>query len=324
MDIDALHFNLIRWFREQGRDLPWRRTQDPYAIAVSEFMLQQTRVSAVIPYFARWMQLFPTVEALATASEEAVLGIWQGLGYYSRARNLHRLAQTIQEKFDGVFPREIGVLRSLPGVGEYTAAAILAFAFDLPAPVIDANIARVLSRWWNYQESIDTAKGKAFLQKSALDLQSQNISSREWNSAIMELGALLCTSGSPDCLLCPVRSSCQALTPQTLPRKAPRIATTRLEEQRAFILKDGQLWLEQSVGPRWRGLWILPLCNTKTYSPPLAREIYSITRYHVTMEIYLETQPFKKSLYPHALDKWADLPIAAPHRRAIALALTLV
>jgi len=316
-----LHRNLIAWFRRNGRDLPWRRTTDPYAITVSEFMLQQTRVTAVVPYFEKWMHRFPTVQSLADAKEEEVLRYWQGLGYYSRARNLHALARVLADDWHGVFPESPDALENLPGIGAYTASAIAAFAHDQPAPVVDANIARVLSRWADYRKPIDTSAGKKFLHRMATDLQPLK-NGRLWNSAVMELGALICRSGKPDCLLCPVRKFCRGKNPAVLPRKKPRAITTALVEQRALVLRGGKIYLELSTGPRWKGLWVLPLLSdAPDKAAPILRHRYPITRYQVTMEVFLRRKLSCKNLVPHDLDNWAELPLPSPHRRAVAQAL---
>jgi A/G-specific adenine glycosylase len=320
---------LLEWFRHHGRDLPWRHTCDPYAITVSEFMLQQTRVSVVVDYFQRWMKRFPTVEILAAAAETEVLSLWQGLGYYSRARNLQKLARVIVRDHGGKFPHDLAALRRLPGIGAYTASAIRAFAFDLPAPVVDANVARVLSRWADFRDPVDTATGRSFLEEFCRCHQPEGSGAREWNSAVMELGALLCSSGVPDCLLCPVRSGCRAVNPRELPRKRPRAATTHLVEQRALILRGGRVWLLHSEGPRWRGLWLLPAWEEGDAGPlpTLCTVVYPITRYRVRMEVKLMRSvpvSWQGVLRSHRIEALAELPMAAPHRRAVARGLELV
>jgi A/G-specific adenine glycosylase len=327
-----LHRNLIAWFRRHGRDLPWRRTCDPYAVLVSEVMLQQTRVGTVIPYYERWMERFPDCETLARASEEDVLRLWQGLGYYSRARNLHRLAKKVTADHGGRLPESQEELRSLPGIGDYTAAAVRAFAHDRHAAVLDANAIRVLARWIDLRERVDTAAGRAALREAARELAPRGGSPREWHSAVMELGALLCVAGTPDCLLCPVRLDCQAVEPAALPRKTPRSAITHLEEDRWLVLQRGRLLLQQSAGPRWRGLWILPELpsNRPPTEDPLLEIRYPITRYQITMRVHVfEGSPEvanheNKGLSWHPLADWEELPMAAPHRRAVARALPLV
>lgn len=158
---------LTAWFRDAARDLPWRRTRDPYAILVSELMLQQTQVATVIPYYERWLQRFPDFGTLAAADEHDVLSLWQGLGYYSRARNLHRAARHVVAQHGEVLPADAEAIRALPGVGRYTAGAVASFAFDLPEPLVDANVARVLARLLNLQEAIDSAAGQRALWETA-------------------------------------------------------------------------------------------------------------------------------------------------------------
>ena len=200
---------LLGWFRQYRRDLPWRRTKDPYRIWLSEIMLQQTRVAAVIPYYERFLERFPDVHALAAAPQEEVLRLWSGLGYYSRARNLQRAAQEIAAKHEGHFPRGEKDALALPGIGSYTAAAILSIAYGAKHAVLDGNVARVLARIFAVQGELRDAKRWQSLQESAnalLDPQSPS----DWNQAMMELGATLCTPQSPQCLLCPVTKFCQA------------------------------------------------------------------------------------------------------------------
>ena len=278
---------LLRWFAECGRTLPWRSRPSPYAVTVSEFMLQQTRVAAVLPFFERWMGSFPDFSTLAHASEQGVLSHWQGLGYYSRARNLHALAKIVIAEHRGELPPDFATLRSLPGVGDYTAAAIRAFAFDLPDIPMDANIIRVLARWMDYRKPVDTAQGKADLRNAAWQFYPEGISSRAWNSALMELGALLCGSETPACEQCPVRLHCRSQHPEILPQKSPKPALTEVQEARGIFWRGDHLLLERSPGPRWRGLWILPEVFPLPEDPPLAEMVYPITRYKVTMRIFL-------------------------------------
>jgi A/G-specific adenine glycosylase len=201
--------NLLAWFAEYQRDMPWRRTRDPYRIWLSEIMLQQTRVAAAIPYYERFLHRFPTVEALAAAPQEEVLRLWSGLGYYSRARNLQKTAQEIVAKHNGVFPVEPAEALVLPGIGAYTAAAILSIAYHKKLAVLDGNVARVLARLHAIRGDLRANGMWQILQKSAdhlLDEQSPG----NWNQAMMELGATLCTPRSPQCLLCPVSEFCEA------------------------------------------------------------------------------------------------------------------
>jgi A/G-specific adenine glycosylase len=286
---------------------------------VSEFMLQQTTVAAVIPYFERWMATFPTVEALARAAEEDVLALWQGLGYYSRARNLHRAAIAMMRGAGGEVPRSVEALRSLPGVGDYTAAAIVSFAFDAAEPVIDANIARVLARLRNWRKPVDDAAGRAFLRDAARELLPEN-GGRLHNSALMELGALICVARIPRCRECPIRNDCSAQQPELLPVKRSRKSVEGISEARAFVFEQGKLWLEPSQGPRWRGLWVLPRAESKNCRADHV-EVYSITRFRVTMAVFIES---RKSRRLTGYVSGVLPPMPSPHRRAVAAMLARV
>ncbi|HKM66011.1 MAG TPA: A/G-specific adenine glycosylase [Candidatus Acidoferrum sp.] len=201
--------NLLKWFAQFQRDLPWRRTRVPYHIWLSEIMLQQTRVTAAIPYYEKFLERFPTVDALAEAPQEEVLRLWSGLGYYSRARNLQKAAQEITDKHDGVFPDQLEEALALPGIGAYTAAAILSIAYQKNHAVLDGNVARVLARLSALRGDLRANGTWQKLQKTADDLLDQKAPG-DWNQAMMELGATLCTPRSPQCLLCPVSEFCEA------------------------------------------------------------------------------------------------------------------
>jgi A/G-specific adenine glycosylase len=208
-ELSQFRKQLLGWFRQFQRDLPWRRTRDPYRIWLSEIMLQQTRVAAVIPYYERFLERFPDVRALAEASQEEVLRLWSGLGYYSRGRNLQRAAQQIVAKHNGVFPQTEQEVLALPGIGRYTAAAILSIAFGERHAVLDGNVARVLARLNAVRGDLRDAQRWQALQESAdslLDAKSPS----DWNQGMMELGAVICTPRSPQCLLCPVSKFCRA------------------------------------------------------------------------------------------------------------------
>jgi A/G-specific adenine glycosylase len=206
LDIVALQQALLDWYTASGRDLPWRQTQDPYAIWVSEIMLQQTQVKTVIPYYERWLAQFPTIAALAAASQQQVLKAWQGLGYYARARNLHRAAQEIVRQ-GGSFPTDLKAVTALPGIGQTTAGGILSAAYNQPVPILDGNVKRVLARLLALRRPPSKAL-KQLWQVSATLLDPQQ--PRDFNQALMDLGATLCTPKNPACLLCPWRLSCQA------------------------------------------------------------------------------------------------------------------
>jgi A/G-specific adenine glycosylase len=220
-DLFSFRKELLAWFGQFQRDLPWRRTKDPYPIWISEIMLQQTRVAAVIPYYERFLARFPDVRALAEAPQEEVLRLWSGLGYYSRARNLQKAAQQIVAQHGGEFPREEGTVLELPGVGPYTGAAILSIAFDAKHAVLDGNVARVLARLGAIRGDLRESRRWQSLQKTAGQLLEPK-SPGNWNQAMMELGATVCTPRAPQCLLCPIAKFCRARQlgdPESFPEK---------------------------------------------------------------------------------------------------------
>jgi A/G-specific adenine glycosylase len=312
---------LRAWFRRHGRDLPWRRTRDPYAVLVSEMMLQQTTVAAVVPYFGRWMERYPSVRELAAAPEAEVLAMWQGLGYYRRARNLHAAAQRIASAPGAAFPRAYAELRALPGVGDYTAQAVRAFAFDEPVPVLDANVIRVAARLFDIRTPVDSAGGLAEVRESLQGLLPAK-GGREFASALMELGALVCRAGRPDCLLCPVKEFCAAKHPEKLPVKAPK-APVKVRTEHAAWVSDGKaVMLQQSTARRWIGLWRLPPLEVEPPSGPAAELTYSIVRERVTLRVHrTPRRRLAASLEPRRTFLLADLSsvaIPSPHRRAIA------
>lgn len=284
-------------------------------------MLQQTQVATVIDFYQRWMQRFPDAATLAAASENDVLHLWQGLGYYSRARNLHAAAKAITQQHGGAFPQDVEGIRALPGVGPYTAAAIATFAFDQPTPPLDANIIRVVARLVNYTKPTDTAAGLAHMHENAESWQpnQEEGGAGMLNEALMELGALICTPRSPRCSACPVRLFCDAEAPESLPVKKPRPKLVELEEHCGWIVHDGQVLLEQQTGKRWRGLWKLPLLTEPHSGVPLATLAYPFTHHRITLSVFPGTTP----LFLTENQKWVALseleatPMTAPHRRAL-------
>jgi len=237
-ELTTFRRQLLAWFREYRRDLPWRRTKDPYRIWLSEIMLQQTRVAAVVPYYQRFLDRFPDIHALAAAPEEEVLRLWSGLGYYSRARNLHRAALEIVAKHGGVFPHAEKDALELPGIGSYTAAAILSIAYGAKHAVLDGNVARVLARLLAVQGDLCDAKRWQSLQESANALLDPNPPG-DWNQAMMELGATLCTPQAPQCLLCPVAQFCQGRKlglADLLPARRKKRATEKIALAVAVLL----------------------------------------------------------------------------------------
>jgi A/G-specific adenine glycosylase len=306
------------WFQRHGRQLPWRETQDPYRVLVSELMLQQTQVAAVLPYYLRWLERFPTVTDLARADEAEVLRAWEGLGYYSRARNLHQCAKIIVDQRNAVFPSSVDELMTLPGVGRYTAGAVRSFAFNLAAPIVDGNVARVLSRILNIQTPIDEASGKALLWEAAENYAAAD-HPRLLNSALMELGALICLPRKPLCVICPIRSFCRAIDPESLPKKRDRPQIEVRKEAYFWSIRNHAILLAHNRGKRWRGLWTLPKLADPGARRPEITVIHPVTRFLIHLEVYRLDPPatFELDQKWIRFDSLPDLPMPSPHRRAI-------
>ena len=316
----AFQRSLLRWYRDHGRDLPWRRTRDPYAILVSEFMLQQTQVATVTPYYHEWLRRFPDFASLARASENEALRAWQGLGYYARARNLHATAKTVMDRHGGNFPREVEQMRQLSGIGKYTAQAMASFAFDQSVPIVEANTRRVLARLLDLRESIDSAAARKTLWQRAASLLPKS-DAGVFNSALLDLGALICLARKPKCNLCPVKAFCRAEDPAALPVRKSRPETKQLIEMHALIVRRGRILLEQSRH-RWRGMWILPRlesCSLKQrrfQRRPVYESVFPFTHHRVTISVY--RRPGRKRIAPG--QEWfgsiEQVAMPSPHRRA--------
>ncbi len=257
----SMQKKLLEWFRRNQRPLPWRRHYRPYEVWVSEIMLQQTQMETVLPYFERWMKAFPTLKSLAGADEKKVLKLWEGLGYYSRARNLHKSAKEIVEKHGGRFPSDFDAILALKGVGRYTAGAIASIAFNEERPIVDGNVFRVLSRLHAIKHPIDAEKNRALFW----ELQERSIpkgEARHFNQAMMELGALVCTPQNPACALCPVRSDCKAADTgdaEDYPFRSKRRKTVKVDAS-ALVVKDKDRYLLRlrPLGAVMGGLWEFP------------------------------------------------------------------
>ncbi len=281
-------------------------------------MLQQTQVATVISYYQRWLDRFPDFAALAQAKESDVLHAWQGLGYYARARHLHAAGKFILENFGGELPADAAGIAQLPGVGRYTAGAIASFGFDLCEPIVDANIARVLARLTNWRNPIDSSAGRAHLWQTATALLPTN-GAREHNSALIDLGAMICRPRRPRCAECPVRPFCRAQHPAMLPIKKKRPITVHLSEPHAFMRRHNRVLLEQSR-KRWRGMWILPRLPAAPRRRPLLQLDFPFTHHRITLAVFALSEPGlpndRQQWFPlHALD---GLPVPTPHRRALA------
>ena len=282
---------LLAWYRKAHRDLPWRRTSDPYRIWVSEIMLQQTRAAAVIPYYERFLDRFPSAAALAAASEPEVLALWAGLGYYSRARNLRRAAQMIASA--GTFPRDFDGIRALPGIGDYTAAAVASIAFHLPHAVLDGNVLRVVSRVEN--DAADIASGSTrerfrALVQGWLDPSEPGT----FNQALMELGATVCLPKRPLCLLCPLSGHCQARaagTASQLPVKLRKTEPVHIDAVLLVMRRAGKVLLRQrhASASRMAGFWDLPApadLPGAHIGPQLGAFRHTITHHHYRFTVF--------------------------------------
>lgn len=329
---------LCRWFHQNKRDLPWRNSSDPYAVWISEVMLQQTQVAVVIPYFLRWMELYPTVEALAKAPIEQVIKTWEGLGYYSRARNLHAGAQYVLAKHAGILPNTREELLAIKGLGDYTVGAILSFAFKQKAPAVDGNVGRVITRFFNISEDI----GKSTTKKKLRQLVEKLLPETEpWNvsEGLIELGATICTK-RPKCSHCPLKKGCEAFrlgNTQLLPFKNKK---TKIEKilRTVLLIKVSKNFLVRQVpkGEIMEGLYEFPYFEGGKMESELAEQIsvqyglqvvfkqemdqveHSFTRFQATLTpLIFETQEIKsiQGFEWIAEEKLGELPFSSGHRK---------
>jgi A/G-specific adenine glycosylase len=343
-DLDAawrerVRARLVAWYGDSGRELPWRADRDPYRILVSETMLVQTTVAAVVPYFERFLARFPTVRALAEADEAEVVKAWEGLGYYRRARQLHEAARTVAREHGGEIPDDPEALRALPGVGRYIAGAILSFAFGRAAPIVEANTQRVLARWLAWEEDVRTSRSQSRLWEAAGRIVPED-EPGTFNQAFMELGALVCIPKRPMCLTCPVAADClarRAGLQDALPVVAPRPAPLEVAEACVAVVHDGRvLVVHRGSGSLWDGFWELPTIHLsgpdparRSFSAPVAlaegaRRItgvsatvgpvahtvrFGVTKHRVTLHVHLarriEGEPRPGSGFTGAM--WANL-----------------
>ncbi len=270
-EIAAFRRKLVAWSTRTPREMPWRGVADPYRVWISEIMLQQTTVAAVVPYYQRFMARFPDLASLAAASEQDVLAAWEGLGYYSRGRNLHRAAQAIVSQHQGQFPRTAAELQNLPGIGRYTAGAIASFAFDLPAPILEANTQRVYARLLAYAADPRTTDGQTRLWGFAAALVPA-AGAGPFNQALIDLGALVCTPVAPRCPECPVKSLCRAFREGRqgkIPPPKPRQKPTEVHELAVAVRRGGR-WLvrQRQATERWAGMWDFPRLSLKESPSP--------------------------------------------------------
>ena len=356
--VEAVRGRLTAWFAAEQRPLPWRADRDPYRILVSEMMLVQTTVAAVVPFFERFTREFPDFDALAGADEDRVLKAWEGLGYYRRARQLHAAAKAVVAEHGGRMPTDPAAVRALPGVGRYMAGAILSQAFDLPEPIVEANSRRVLARLLALTEDLATARAQARLWEAAAGLVPPT-GAGDFNQALMELGALICTPRTPRCLLCPVEGFCEARrlgVEGDIPRPTPRPAPKEVAEACAVVVRGGRLLLVRRAGPGlWAGFWEFPTVHREGPDPagrsagsPLGLEggverltgvpiavaglvtslTYGVTRYRVRLDAFAATAlpgPAEPTPGPgmsaagwFAIDDLAGLTFSAAGRKLVA------
>jgi A/G-specific adenine glycosylase len=311
---------LLSWYNDHQRELPWRGETDPYKIWVSEIILQQTRVQQGWEYYQQFIQTFPDVQSLATADEQEVLRLWQGLGYYSRARNIHHAARQIMQDFGGAFPKSYEDIRSLKGVGDYTAAAIAAFAFGLPYPAVDGNMMRVICRHFGIREDITIPKTRKEITRIARQ-EMADADPALFNQAMMDFGATQCTPANPACDECPLRKSCYAYlngVTQLLPVKVQKIQKRQRYFQLTMHLAGNRTILEKRVGNDiWRNMYQFPLTESEVPTPPQEHHVATIheTLTHQQIQADFYVKPCKRlpKLQAHqemvSLDQLSQYPM---------------
>lgn len=332
---DLIRDPLLEWFATNARDLPWRRSKDPYAIWVSEAMLQQTQVATVIPYYERWMARFPTVEALAHADESAALALWQGLGYYRRCRMLQVGARQIVVQ--GTIPHSAKAWRTIPGVGPYTANAIASMCFQEPVAVVDGNVERVFARLTASRASGGALNRAAWKWAEAM-LHESNPG--DWNQALMELGATICTPRTPDCLRCPIRHACisQSMGIQSeLPLRPAKQSAVARDMYLVIPIWSSAVGLRPIPdGKWWSGLWTAPLFDTEEEASAFCNGInlpewpralppirHTVTHHRIRLHPWIVTLdgPIPETTFV-PITELPHVPMPRPHRRAVELALT--
>ena len=350
---NTFQLNLLDWFNKRKRDLPWRRDYTPYKVWVSEVMLQQTQMERGVAYFKRWMGRFPSIESVASAHEDDILNYWEGLGYYRRAKNLHKTAKLIVSRHGGIFPKDHATILSLPGIGPYTAAAIASIAFEQPVPVLDANVTRVLARIFD----VDTPVSKAVTRKTLTDHATRLLPAdhaRDFNQALMELGALVCTK-TPACITCPLGRLCKALEKGTIAErpvlnKPPD--TIPISMASGVLIHEGLIFIQKRCdNDLWAGLWEFPGGSVIPGEEPRAAVVrefmeetelavtprkklavikHSYTRYRVTLHAYACEMDEKLNPILHAAqgyrwvrpDELSRYAFPAGHRKLIQMFLT--
>lgn len=348
----SLRRRLLAWYHKHARDLPWRRSRDPYRVWISEIMLQQTQVATVRDYFTRFIAAFPDIRSLADANEIDVLRLWEGLGYYRRARQLHAAAKQVVEIHSGKFPHDLVELQSLPGIGRYTAGAIASIAFDQHAPILEANTIRLFSRLLAFTGEATSAAGQSTLWRFAEEILPQK-DVAHFNQALMELGSLVCTPIEPLCDQCPLATLCKANKLQlqhAIPAAKPRPAFTHLREAAIIVRKNGSVLMRRcGENERWAGLWDFPRFELDATGPLFAQQEivakvaaqtgvqcapgailktlkHCVTRYRITLDCYEAAYVFGRlKTAAGAQIRWAPisqlsaLPLSATGRKIATL-----
>lgn len=303
--------NIQAWYQQEKRLLPWRSTNNPFFIWLSEVILQQTRVQQGLPYYQKFVEAFPKIEKLASANEQDVLNLWQGLGYYSRARNMHKTAKYVAQECLGVFPKNYLELLKLPGIGPYTAAAIASFAFNEPRAVVDGNVYRVLSRYFNSNTPINKPEGQKFFQKIADELLDQKNPAIH-NQAIMELGALICLPKKPKCSSCPLSDSCEAHYNNSWTQLPVKIGKTKVKNRylNYFIcLKDNQILMQQRLDKDiWAKMYEFPLIESERLDSEIHSEIslikhvnHKLTHQNLSVHFFKASASLAERIAPSGL-----------------------
>jgi A/G-specific adenine glycosylase len=348
----AFRRRLRRWYDKHARVLPWRQNRDAYRIWLSEVMLQQTTVAMATPYFERFVTEFPTVHDLAAADEQRILRMWEGLGYYRRARGLHAAAKQVVAEHGGEFPRDVATLMRLPGVGRYTAGAVASFAYDTPAPIVEVNTLRVLARLTAFEGNPASTEGQRFIWQTAEGLVACKEAGR-FNYALMELGAVVCKPGQPRCEACPVTAHCAAFRlgiQNDLPRLTGKPKPTAVREAAVVVRRNGHVLLRQRPkGERWEGMWDFPRFELASEGPLFVRDEliakvreqtgvaiepggvlktikHGVTRFRITLDCY-EARPAggrvrstkERPVRWTPLSRLADLPLSVSGRKIAVL-----
>jgi A/G-specific adenine glycosylase len=352
----SLRRRLLAWYRVHARDLPWRHTDDPYLVWISEVMLQQTQVATVVEYFARFVAAFPNVRGLAAANEQQIFRLWEGLGYYRRASQLHAAAKQIVAQYDGLFPDQVDQLLNLPGIGRYTAGAIASIAFNRRAPILEANTIRLIARLVGYRDDPRRASGQRILwQVAETILPHRNVG--QFNQALMEVGSLICTPTEPNCPQCPLSPLCEANRfgmQRQIPLANSRQRYTELREAAVVLCRNGRVLMRQCMkGERWAGLWDFPRFPLEAVGPLFAREEvmakvaaqtgiecelpsllktlrHGVTRYRISLDCYAAAYVSGNARSPNGaplrwipLSKLADLPLSTTGRKIAVFATSL-